>query len=353
MSTIYDVAKAAKVSPKTVSRVLNGDGPVRIETRDAVRSAIVSLDYVPSTAARSMRSQRTGLIGVITGALSVAPVDIGRAGLPELLIVQAAQRAFEDTRFTIMIADTGGRADRVPHLLSTFAEHRVEGVLYVADHHSHVEMPPLPPGLRMVLANCTEAGGAVRLPAVIPDDEAGQEALSAWALARGHRRIGYLTLPPELVATRLRLRGHRRALARAGVAPDDALVISQVGEDAEAMRAAATALMALPEPPTCILCGNDSMAMRLYGVLRSMGLSVPRDVSVAGYDDHRAISEMLYPPLTTAALPYEAMGARAARILQDMIGMAPAEAGAILVQGGVVPRASVLAKDEAAKGRET
>ncbi|MDB2407788.1 LacI family DNA-binding transcriptional regulator [Jannaschia sp.] len=352
MPTIYDVARTAKVSPKTVSRVLNGDGPVRIQTRDAVQSAIDTLGYVPSSAARSMRSQRTGLIGVITGALSGAPADIGQAGLPELLIVQAAQRAFEGTRFTIMIADTGGRADRVPHLLSTFAEHRVEGVIYVAERHSHVEMPNLAPGFRMVLANCTEKCANARLPAVVPDDEAGQRSLTAWTLAQGHRRIGYLTFSHRFLATRLRLDGHRNALTAAGVA-DDPTLIAEVGEDADSMDAAVHALMDLPDPPSCILCGNDAMAMRLYGVLRSMGLSVPEDVSVAGYDDHRAISEMLYPPLTTAALPYEAMGAEAARILRDMIEGEPIPVGPALVEGGVVPRSSVLAKDETFQGRKT
>lgn len=353
MPTIYDVAKAAKVSPKTVSRVMNGDGPVREKTRAAVRDAMAALGYVPSSAARTMRSQRSGLVGIVTGALSGAPLDQGHTGLPELLIVQAAQRAFEGTRFTLMIADTGGDPARVPHLLSTFAEHRVEGVIYVADYHRLVDMPVTPPGQRVVLVNCAEreAGG---LPAILPDDEAGQAALTGWALERGHRRIAYLTLPEGLRATELRLRGYRRALEAAGLAYDPELVTSGAADDAAPVRRAVEALMTLTEPPTCILCGNDSMAMRLYGVLRSMGLSVPGDVSVAGYDDHRAISEMLYPPLTTAVLPYGAMGARAAEILTSIIEGEPAPTEPLLVGGGVVPRDSVLAVGEAIqRGRET
>ena len=93
MATIYDVAKAANVSPKTVSRVLNGDAPVGKDTRDAVTAAMAALGYVPSSAARMMRSNRSGLIGLITGAISTSPEPIQPAGLPELLLVQGIQQA--------------------------------------------------------------------------------------------------------------------------------------------------------------------------------------------------------------------------------------------------------------------
>ncbi len=348
MPTIYDVARTARVSPKTVSRVLNGDAPVRVETREAVRLAMDVLGYVPSSAARSMRSRRSGLIGVITGALSGAPERATPGGLPARLIVQAAQRAFDGTRFTLITADTGGREERVPHLMATFAEHRVEGLIHVADHHQCVEVPDVALSERLVLAN----GFCLGVPSVVPDDEAGQAGLTAWATARGHRRIAYLTLTPSLRATDLRLRGHRRALAEAGIADDPALVAPDAEGGEGSMRDAAVRLVALPDPPTCILCGNDGMAMRLYGILRSMGVSVPEDVSVAGYDDHRVISEMLYPPLTTAELPYAAMGAAAADILRSMIEGESAPAEPVLVRGGVVPRASVLTRDPT-QGRQT
>src|SRR5688572_16209502 len=126
MATIYDVAKAANVSPKTVSRVLNGDAPVGKETRDAVEAAMASLDYVPSNAARMMRSNRSGLIGLITGAISATTENIQIAGLPELLLVQGIQQTIALSGKTLMIADSGGHRDRVPHLLETFVRHRVE-----------------------------------------------------------------------------------------------------------------------------------------------------------------------------------------------------------------------------------
>ena len=126
MTTIYDVAKAASVSPKTVSRVLNGDGPVGRETRAAVERAMADLRYVPSSAARAMRSNRSGLVGLVTGAISLNPEQPALSGLPELFVVQGVQKALEEAGMTLMISDTGGKADRIPDLLRTFVRHRAE-----------------------------------------------------------------------------------------------------------------------------------------------------------------------------------------------------------------------------------
>lgn len=344
MATIYDVAQMARVSPKTVSRVLNRDAPVRAETRRAVEAAMVQLGYVPSTAARTMRSNRSGLVGLITGALSGNDQPTEMAGLPELVIVRAVQREMAASRLTLMIADTGGRAERVAPLIRTFMEHRAEGLIYVAAHHQRVALPDLPDTLRLVLANCFDDRGR---PAVVPDDAAGQHDLVADLIARGHRRIAYLTLSPGLLATEQRTAGYARALCAAGIGFDPDLVVAgeqRAGDDNAAhMLAQVRQLMALPAPPTVICCGNDRMAMRLYGVLRSLGLAIPQDISVAGYDDYRLIAETLYPQLTTAELPYDAMGVRAAARLLALIDGdgAPAVAPPEAVRGAVVPRHSV------------
>src|SRR5690606_39839609 len=96
LATIYDVARQAGVSPKTVSGVLNGDAPVNEKTREAVHQAIAELGYIPSNAARSMRSQKSGLVGMITGAISMSPGPDEAVGLPDIFIVQGAQRLLAD-----------------------------------------------------------------------------------------------------------------------------------------------------------------------------------------------------------------------------------------------------------------
>lgn len=344
MATIYDVANAANVSPKTVSRVLNGDAPVRTETRLAVEKAMADLGYVPSTAARAMRLNRSGLIGLITGALTQAPQPTEMSGLPELFIVQAIQRRIEDSRKTLLISDTGGRSERVPGLIRTFTEHRVEGLFYIAEYHQQVDLPVMPAGAKVILVNCFDDRGT---PAILPDDAGGQRALVGELIALGHRRIAYLTLSPDMLATRLRSDGYREALAEAGIGFDPALLVpgeEVAGEyDAAFMDAQVAALLRLDRPPTVVCCGNDRMAMRLYGILRSRGLGVPGDIGVAGFDDYRLIAETLDPQLTTAVLPYHAMGTEAAvRMLAwiDATGEAHPHYP-VLVPSAAVGRASV------------
>ena len=343
MATIYDVAKAAGISVKTVSRVLNGDGPVGRETRAAVEAAIAALGYVPSSAARMMRSNKSGLIGLITGAISNVVETTDPGGLPDLFILQGLQRVISRSGKTLMIADTDGRADRVAPLIRTFLQHRVEGLIYIASYHQKVDLPKLPSDTPMVLANCFDDIGT---PSILPDDQRGQRDLVSSILAAGHRRIAYLTLRPDMEATRLRLEGYREALAAGGITHDPALVqdCDLEGREGETQLLwdAIDRMLRLPDPPTVICCGNDKMALKVYGILRSRGLKVPAEISVAGYDNYRVIAETLYPPLSTVDLPYAAMGVRAAQRLLAMIaGDAPVEAGPTLVSGPVHWRASV------------
>ena len=344
MATIKDVAAHSGVSIKTVSRVMNDPDAVAQQTRDRVLAAVAALDFVPSTAARAMRSNRSGLIGLITGALTQAPQATEMAGLPELFIVQAIQRRIEDSRVTLLISDTGGHSERVPGLIRTFNEHRVEGLFYIAEYHQKVALPALPGNAKVILVNCFDDRGT---PAILPDDCGGQRALVSELTALGHRRIAYMTLSPSLLATTLRTEGYRKALTAAGIGFDPTLVLpgeEVAGEDNAAfMDAQVAALLSLGQPPTVICCGNDRMAMRLYGILRSRGLDIPRDISIAGFDDYRLIAETLYPPLTTAVLPYQEMGTQAAKRMLAWIdgGGEPALHDPILVPSVAVRRASV------------
>ncbi|MCW1951623.1 MAG: LacI family DNA-binding transcriptional regulator [Octadecabacter sp.] len=345
MATIYDVARVSGVSPKTVSRVINGDGAVKKSTKEKVELAISELGYVPSTAARVMRSNKSGLVGLITGAISLTPNRSEASGLPDLFIVQGIQKAIEASRMTLLIADTGGKMDRVPQLIRTFEEHRVEGIIYAADHHRKIEPLAVSGATKLVLANCYDEAGT---PSVLPNDYQGQFSLVQSLLARGHRRIAYITLSAHLDATIERTKGYRGALEQAGIAFDPSLLISadvdtlDSGVEEQLLWDALDRILALPEPPTVVCFGNDRMAMRAYGILRSRGLSLPDDLSVAGYDNHKLITQTLYPTLTSAELPYAAIGIRATELLLGMInGTSTAPAEPILVSGPVTPGNSV------------
>lgn len=346
MATIYDVARAAGVSPKTVSRVMNGDAPVNDRTRENVEAAIDRLGYVPSSAARTFRSRRTGLVGLVTGAISGPQPAGGATGLPDLQIVQGIQRVLAQNGITLLISDTGGDPARIPGLVRTLREHRVEGLFYVAGHHQQIEPPAVAGAEKLVLVNAFDRAGT---PCVLPDDTHGQWALTRALIAHGHRRIGFLTLPERLVACGLRLAGYRRALSEAGIRFDDALVVAAdregEPEEPQAVASAIETMLALRDPPTVLCCGNDRLAIAVYGILRARGLAVPGEISVAGYDDYRVISETLFPPLTTMELPYARMGEAAARMMLGALrGAQPLATGMrVEVQGALRWRSSVIA----------
>ena len=347
MATIYDVARAAGVSAKTVSRVLNGDGPVGTATREAVETAMADLGYVPSNAARMMRSNKSGLIGVITGAISTAKELTARpAGLPDLSILQGVQQVISQSGMTLMISDTDGRPDRVAPLIQTFLQHRVEGLIYIAEYHMRVELPRLPIGTPLVLANCYDDAGT---PSILPDDQRGQHDLVARVSAAGHRRIAYLTLRGNIAATPLRVAGYSAALAKAGIGYDPVIVqeCDLQGDEGETQLLwdAIDRMLRLPDPPTTFCCGNDKMALKVYGILRSRGMKLPEEISVTGYDNYRVIAETLYPPLTTVELPYAAMGVRTGqRLVAAMAGEGREDRSPPLVSGPVHWRESVTEK---------
>lgn len=314
MATIYDVAARAGVSPKTVSRVINGDAPVSDKTRAKVETAIAALGYIPSSAARIMRSHRSGIVGLITGAISRTGDATRIHGLPDIFLIKGIQQGIRAQGKTLMIADSDNRPDIEP-LIRTFMEHRAEGILYVAQYHQEVVLPDVRHSCPLVLVNCFDSVGT---PSVLPDDEQGQYDLVRRIIQHGHNRIAYVTLQPGIAATPLRIAGYRRALADAGLAFDADLVQTGYPDfsyDSAPLVAAIVKLLSLPNPPTVICCGNDEMAVRVYGILRTRGVRVPEQVSVAGYDNHSAIAETLFPPLTSTELPYLKMGILAADIL--------------------------------------
>lgn len=320
MTTIADVAKLAGVSFKTVSRVINGDAPVGEETRKKVEAAIAELGYVPSSAARMMRSNKSGLIGLITGALSQKIEPAEPTGLPDLYIVQGVQQGLAASGKTLMIADTDSDSARVEGLIRTFLQHRVEALIYVAEYHRKIELDLSNISQPVVLVNCFDNA---KTPAIVPDDERGQYDLVMDLVQSGHKRIAYLTLAPEMEATNLRVAGYRRALESSGLAVDESLILQArsdiITDDGSYLMSALREVLAMPDRPTVICCGNDEMALSAYGILRSRGLKVPEDMSVAGFDNYRAIAETLYPPLTTVELPYRKMGQAAAERVLSLI----------------------------------
>jgi LacI family transcriptional regulator len=308
LATLREVAKRAGVSIKTVSRIVNGDAAVNAETRASVQRHLTTLNYVPNHAARQMRSGTSSVYGLMTDAVATTPYSVD--------IVRGAQAALKDRHQTLLIASSDGSAEREAELWQMFRSHRVAGVIYAAMFHRPHDVGRPVFSESIILANCFAV--AADRPSIIPDDEAGGYEQARYLLQRGHRRIAFVTLIPDIEATRLRGQGARRAFQDAGVRFDDSLemrgMIGPVGEEKMVTYGVAREVLARKDRPTAIVCGNDQVAMQVYAAAASLGLQVPGDLSIMGFDDLRLISETLYPQLTTVALPYFEIGRKAVEL---------------------------------------
>ncbi|MDP4300203.1 LacI family DNA-binding transcriptional regulator [Leptothrix discophora] len=346
MATIHDVAQLAGVSIKTVSRVVNREPRISPETFEKVSRAIEMLGYEPHRGARLMRSGKSGLIGFITGLFSDIEVAKTRAGLSDLNILRGAQLACSAAGKTLLAADIGTGArpqtDSVAQLLKTFASHRVEGILYAAPYHQQVLLPAVK-DTPLLLVNCHDLAGT---PAVVPDDERGQARVVDHLVAQGHRRIGYIGVDENMVAGRLRKAAFLAACQRHGLDLD--LCPARTGSDIRErdpflpLLPALTQILQRPQRPTALCLGNDVMALQTIRELEALGIHVPGDIAVIGYDNDEVICEAARPRLSTVVLPYFEMGQLAVRRLLDlMAGQAPAGEVRSRVAGELVVRDSV------------
>jgi LacI family transcriptional regulator len=296
------------VSDRTVSRVVNGEPNISSKTRTRVEDAIARLNYIPNLAARMVRTNRSGVIGLITDVVSTTPNSVE--------IIRGVQDRVSQSNQSLLIANTSGASNEENRIWRTFQEHRIDGVLFATMYHHEIDFDPGVHNIPTVLVNCFAS--AAEVPAVVPDDVNGGYAAARHAIDKGHRRIAFITLNPLILASRLRREGFERAMGEAGLPVSEEWIRpgieGAIGE--EEMRAFATAktiLAAAPaERPTIILGGNDEIAMQCLFAAASLNLRVPEDIAIIGFDDFRMISEQVVPPLTTVALPYYEIGVRAA-----------------------------------------
>lgn len=321
MVSIRDVAALAGVSDKTVSRVVNREPNVKPGMIKRVTDAIEELGYVPNQAARLVRTNRSRVIGVVTDVVSTTPKSVE--------LIHGIQDAIGRTEYSLLIANTGNDPLTEAKIWRTYREHRIDGVLYVTMYHRAVDYEPSERGMATVLVNCF-APAERNVPAIVPDDYQGQYDATCHAIACGHRRIGYITLNPLILAAQLRGAGFRDAMAANNLPVRSEWImpgiIGPLEHDEVRAFDAAKRILSLPanERPTLLLAGNDEVAMQCLFAAHGLGLRVPDDIAIIGYDDFKIISAQVVPPLTTVALPYYEIGTRAA---QRLLGMLAGEEG--------------------------
>lgn len=335
-SRIEDVAAAAGVSIKTVSRVLNNEPNVRDATQARVRDAVARLGYRPNPSARSLAGQRSY-------ALALAYNNPSRNYLME--IQSGMLEACHGNHYNLLLGPVGVGRHALPDLSALFENSRPDGVVLI---------PPLSDD-PVVLAYLQD--NAVPFASIAPRDPAGAVGvrmdettavveLMRHLIALGHRRIGHIKGPRAHGACQWRYAGYRAALREAGIAHDPALVVS--GQFSfESGIPAAHRLLDLEQPPTAIFAANDDMAAAVYRVAGGRGLRVPRDLSVCGFDD-TPIASHIFPALTTVRQPTAEMGRLATLQLLERI-RAPTTGRMITLEHAVLVRESTAAPHRRAR----
>ncbi|WP_223691030.1 LacI family DNA-binding transcriptional regulator [Leifsonia poae] len=309
---IRDVAELAGVSVTTVSHVLNETPHTRVseETRARVRQAAKTLGYGPNRMAQALRTNRSGLIGLLSEEIATTP-HAGR-------IILGAQNAAREHDLTLVIINTerggGGASHRED--IQALIDRQVDAILYATMYHRSVSLPPNLQSLPAVLIDSTDKAGIV--PAVVPDEVGGAVAAVTHLVEAGHRRIGFLNNDDDVPATRLRFAGYRQVLADNDIPFDEGLVLSAPSETLPGY-GLARELLGRSDRPTALFCYNDRMAMGAYRAAAELGLDVPRDLSIVGFDNQELIAANLFPGLTTVALPHYEMGAWAVETLVHLL----------------------------------
>ena len=298
-----DVARQAGVSVATVSKVVNGRYGVAQSTLDRVRQVISELGYEASLGASSLRSLRTNVVGILVAEFEPFSTEL----------LKGASDAIGATDYELLAYSAGGRRSDVGwerRYLSRLGGTLIDGAIIVTptvvDTRSVIPVVAIDPHT-----------GPSGVPSVDSDNFAGGVIATEHLLRLGHRRIGHLAGRTDLESARLREAGFRSAMASAGLTVDESLVVTG-GYRQDTATQPARALLDRPDRPTAVFAANDLSAIRTVEVAKELGLSVPGDLSVIGFDNVPE-SALCDPPLTTVSQPLRDIGSRALQLLTDLL----------------------------------
>jgi LacI family transcriptional regulator len=328
-ATLSSVAAQARVSTSTASRALSGHPSVLPATRERVLAAAAALHYQPNRVASALRTNRSGLLGLVVNTLRIATFHT----IAETLQTWAGEHGYQ-----VLVCTTGGDPEREAAFLHTARMHHLEGVV-IAGSGANVDL----------VNRLVEEGRAVvtmnrevpdsRAPSVMTDYETSARLATEHLLGLGHTRIAAIEGPPEITSGRLHHAGFTGALAAAGVPLVPELVV-RVPFAMSFGRAAAEAVLRLPEPPTALLVSNHEASLGVLPALGEVGLRVPDELSVICTEEEPFYSWWT-PPLTTVDNRAEDQARRAADLLlTQLTGGGSTEGHAELLTPTLVIRGS-------------
>lgn len=329
-----DVAARAGVDISTVSRALNERTRDRLseDTVDRVLAVAKELGYRPNVLARSLRTQRSHVVGMVVP-------DLTNPFFPPIL--RGLEDALGRHGYTLIVANTDNDLERERQAVQSLVERQVDGMVLATSHIGHEAADPeLVGSVPIVLVNRRPRDPSV--PSVVPDDDAAVREVVAHLHGLGHRRLAHVAGPQEVSTGRTRLEVFTAACRELGLPPPDVEIAGAFA--VEPGRRACEHLLRRGTAATAIFAANDLLALGTLQALRRSGRRVPADTSVVGYNDMPLV-DLIDPPLTTVEVPKYEMGGRAAEVLLAILRGAadPADPRQVVLPCHLVVRRSTAA----------
>ena len=329
--TLRDVAEAAGVHAATASRALNPAtrGLVNADTAKRVIRVAESLGYRPNPIARSLKTAKSGTIGLVIP-------DLTNPLFPP--IVRGIEDVLEPAGYSGLIVNTDNDPHRERAQIDLLRSRQVEGLIVATAMLDHPLLEQLHrEGVPMVMVNRRPEG--VDVPSITPDDATGVQLAVEHLASLGHELIAHLAGPVATSTGVARARAFRGTVRDLGLADDPSLAVPCDYWTEEAGAAALRSLLDAGETFTAVFAGNDLIALGCYDVLAERGISCPGELSIVGFNDMPFLDK-LAPPLTTIAIPHQQIGAEAARLLLDAIADPERAARSVLLPLSLVVRGS-------------
>jgi LacI family transcriptional regulator len=314
-ASIQQVARHASVSVATASRVMSGANyPVSEPTRQRVLAAAAELRYTPNSLARSLKTQRSFLIGALVG-------DNADPYFAE--IMRGVEEVCSEAGYLTIVCNTDRKPERELRYLHTLRDYRADGVLFAG---AGLNEPGYPAQLEQLVQDLQQTGTkavtlaqhTLQTPSVQADNFAGARQMTAHLIGLGHRRIGFIAGPPNLVAANIRLQGYMAAMAEAGLMIDPTLILPGDFTLAGGERAVEGLAMFPQQRPTALFAANDETALGVLAGLRRLGWGVPTTISVCGFGD-LPLARVVAPALTTVRIPLRDLGRAGAHKLLALL----------------------------------
>lgn len=311
--TIFDVAAKAGVSHSTVSRVLNNKTNVNAETRERVLQVMAQLGYIGSVSARSLAGGISRVVGLLVDRLNTGYMDEIIRGIDETL---------EMHHYNLMLYTTHRQKTSEVAYVTKLTHDLVDGLILIVPRNEKAYLDTLQKR-KFPHVLIDYQGYNRHIPSIITTNHKGGYDATAYLIEMGHRRIGFITGEMAYGCAVERLAGYRAALVAHGMPFDPELVSEGNFLQPEGYRCAQQ-LLSLPEPPTALFVSNDAMAFGAMEAARELGLRIPADLSIIGFDDIPQAAHV-HPALSTVHQPLEEMGRSAVELLLKYIANPLAE----------------------------